>query len=332
MRITIKDIANTFNVHHSTVSRALNDDPRIKAETREKIRKYAAENGYQLNINALKLRGKIRNSIALIVPNVNHRFFSSIINHLTNLAYKNNFLLSIYQSNENLEVEKKILQKIIQQGIDGVIVSVSDKTKSGEHFRELNKRNIPIVFFDRVLYDVDASRVTTRNSEVFNLLISTFVGKNLKRIAHVSGPDHINVFHDRNLCYHNAIVAHQLEYNKQIIVMHDFNEKAGEEAAKELFSFEEKPDAIISTSFFLTMGIVKYLKANNIKIPDKVMVAGFGDRLFHSLLDASVISVEQPEEEMAKTSFHMLMRQMKALDNGPSDCYEEVVLANTLSL
>ena len=330
MRITIKDIAKRFNVHHSTVSRALKDDPRIKAETRDKIQRYAVENGYQLNINALKLRGKVRNSIALIVPNVNHRFFSNIINHLTNLAYKHNFLLSIYQSNENLEMEKSILDKIIQQGIDGVIVSVSDKTKSGNHFLELKKRNIPIVFFDRVLFDVDASRVTTKNSEVFHLLVNHFVAKNHKRIAHVSGPDHITVFHDRNLCYQNAIAAHQLKYKKQIIVMDDFNEKAGEEAAKELFSFEEKPDALISTSFFLTMGIIKYLNTNNINIPNEVMVAGFGDRLFHSILHSSLISIEQPEEEMANTAFQLLMDLMTALDTGSSDCYKEVVLANTL--
>ncbi len=311
MRITIKDIARRLNVHHSTVSRALRMDPRIRHETGEMIREFAAREGYHINLNALKLRGSLRNMIALIVPNINHRFFSNIINFLTDLANENNYVLSIYQSNENFERECSIIEKLIQQDVAGVIASVSDKTRSGEHFRALNRVRIPLVFFDRVLYDVNASRVTANNREIVESLVSELAVEGRKRIAHVTGPGHINVFGDRNLGYRNGVEKHGAGYVKQVIIDEEFSPESGKVAAREIFSGGVIPDAVISTSFLLSMGIISHLKEKGIKIPDEVVVAGFGDRLFNSLLHPDIISIEQPEEEMASAVFELLIDQME---------------------
>ena len=330
MRITIKDIAKRMNVHHSTVSRALRMDPRVKHETGEMIRKFAAAEGYHINLNALKLRGSLRNMIALIVPNINHRFFSNIINYLTDLAIENNYVLSIYQSNESFDQECSIIEKLIQQDVAGVIASVSDKTRSGEHFRELNRVRIPLVFFDRVLYDVSASRVTANNREIVESLVSDLIRRGRKRIAHVSGPDHINVFHDRNLGYKNGINKHGLGYKKQVIIEQEFNLESGKKAASELFAGESIPDAVISTSFFLSMGIISHIREKNLKIPDEVVVAGFGDKLFNSLLHPGIISVEQPEEKMASTAFQLLVDQMEFEGDPGSYEYKDIELKSTI--
>ena len=312
MRITIKDIAKKFDVHHSTVSRALRMDPRIKPETADKIRKYAKEKGYYLNLNALKLRGNIRNTIALIVPNINHRFFSNIINHLTDLAYQNNFVITIYQSNENYELECSFIERIIQQDVAGVIASISDKTVTGEHFKELMKMQIPLVFFDRVLNETGSSSVTTDNQEIMEQLIGLLITTGRKRIAHISGPDHINVFHDRNLGYHSAVRKHKLNYLKQIIIKDVFTINSGINAVMDLFSTKTNPDAIISTSFLLTMGIIRFLEENQIRIPEDVIVAGFGDNVYNPLVHPSIITIEQPEKEMASAAFKLLMEQLEA--------------------
>lgn len=310
MRITIKDIAKKLGVHHSTVSRALRFDARIKEETGNAIRDYANKNGYYLNVNALKFRGTLRNTIALIVPNISHRFFSNIVNLLTDLAYHNNYVISVYQSNESYEHECSFIKKIIQQDVAGVIASVSDKTTNGEHFRELMRMKIPLVFFDRILKDVGTSSVTTNNSEITAQLVSQLVSTGRKRIANISGPDHINVFHDRNFGYQKCIQDSKLAYNRQITIEGMFSLESGKDAAKKLYDSEIQPDAIISSSFLLTMGIVNFLREKNIRIPVDVAVAGFGDRLFNSLLHPDIISIEQPEEELASSAFNLLLDQI----------------------
>jgi len=312
MRITIKDIAKEFNIHHSTVSRALRNDPRIKSETAEKIRKFAKENGYYLNLNALQLRGSLRNTIALIVPNINHRFFSNIINYLTDLAYLNSYVISVYQSNENYDLERSFIKRIIQQNVAGVIVSITDKTFSGEYFKEFIKMNIPVVFFDRVLFDMDIPTVTTNNRGIMKQMVSELVRMGQKRIAHITGPGITNVFYERNKGYLDTIREHELKYMKQIVVTEEFNMDSGKKAAKELYSGKVHPDAIISTSFLLTAGIVRFLNEKNIKIPEDVCIAGFGDREFNSLVNPGIISIEQPEKEIALAAFGILLDQLNA--------------------
>lgn len=330
MRITIKDIARELNVHHSTVSRAMRLDPRIKAETGEIIRNYARENGYYANLNALRLRNSMRNVIALIVPNINHRFFSNIINCLAGLCYEKDYILSIYQSNENFDHECSFIKKLIQQDVAGVIASISDKTTSSDHFRELNKLNIPLVFFDRVLDDIKASRVTVNNREVVESLVVKLYRMGRSRIAHISGPDHISVFHNRNEGYLSGIRKISSDYAKCICIEEQFSPESGREASDELFSQETRPDAIISTSFFLTMGIVRYLNEINVKIPGEVIIAGFGDKMFNSLLNSDIISIDQPGKEMARVAFDLLLDQIEYKGETEKFNYQDIILKSTI--
>ncbi len=332
MRITIKDIAKELKVHHSTVSRALRMDTRIKAETGELIRNYASEHGYYANLNALRLRNSFRNVIALIVPNINHRFFSNIINYLADFCYEKDYVLSIYQSNENFDHERSFIEKLISQDVAGVIASVSDKTKTPDHFRELNKLNIPLVFFDRVLDDVRASRVTANNREVVESLVVKLCRMGRSRVANVSGPDDISVFHNRNLGYLNGLRIINSDYKKSICIEEQFSPESGRKAAVELFSNRVRPDAVISTSFFLTLGIVRYLNEINMKIPDEVIVAGFGDNLFNSLLNSDIISIDQPEKEMARTAFDLLLEQIEYNGKPENFNYKDIELKSTIIL
>lgn len=313
MRITIKDIARELNIHHSTVSRALRNDPRIKTHTKKKIQDYAKHHGYRQNIQALHFRGDGGNVIAMVTPNINHRFFSNIINHMTNLAYENNFVISVFQSNESVELERSIIDKIIQQNVAGVIASISNKTISGDHYQELVDLNIPLVFFDRILDDVKACRVINNNKEIVYQLMDHLLKSGKKRIAHLTGPGTTSVFRERSKGYYQAIEDHNVNYEKQIIFSDDFTMEAGRKVVKSLFNGHEKPpDAIISNSSFLTIGVIRQLNDLQINIPEDVAVAGFGDHSYNEMLHPQIISIEQPEEEMATTAFELLLNQLKS--------------------
>ena len=143
-RITIKDISRQLNIHHSTVSRALRNSSKVKKETKKQIVDYAKKHGYKVNMNALKLRGSVKNVIAVIVPNINHDFFANIISVITDMAYNKGYIVSIFQTNESLELEKKVLDSIIHNNIAGVIASVSMQTTAPDHYEVLKKIQYPI--------------------------------------------------------------------------------------------------------------------------------------------------------------------------------------------
>ena len=305
-RITIKDIARELNVHHSTVSRALRNDPRVNEKTHDLVLEYAKEHEYQTNMNAVQLRGSSKNTIALIVPNINHNFFSDIVSQLTNIAYKKGYILSVFQSNENYEHEVGIVNTIIKQNYAGVIASISKDTTNSNHFKLLNSYGIPLVFFDRVCDDIITPKVLVNNYQITFEATEYLINKGYKRIAHVTGPTHINVFNDRQNGYNDALIKHGLTYSRKISFDEEFTVELGEKCLADLLKDVEKPDALISSSIHLTMGIVIYCRKMNIRIPQDLAIIGFGNHLNSLIMQPQLTSIYQSETSIAEIAFNLL--------------------------
>jgi LacI family transcriptional regulator len=305
-RITIKDIAKELNVHHSTVSRALRNDPRVNEKTHDLVIEYAKQHEYQTNMNAVQLRGSSKNTIALIVPNINHNFFSDIVSQLTNIAYKKGYILSVFQSNEDYEHEVGIVNTIIKQNYAGVIASISKDTTNSKHFKLLNSYGIPLVFFDRVCDDIITPKVLVNNYQITFEATEYLIDKGYKRIAHVTGPIHINVFNDRQNGYNDALIKHSMTYSRKISYNDEFTFELGEKCLTDLLMDIEKPDAIISSSILLTMGIVVLCRKLNIRIPQDLAIIGFGNHLNSLIMQPQLTSIYQSETSIAEISFLLL--------------------------
>jgi len=309
-RITIKDIAKGLNIHHSTVSRALRNDPRVNENTRDAVLAYANEHDYQINMNAAQLRGKTNNAIALIVPNINHTFFSDIISQLTNLAYKKGYVISVFQTNEKYQQEKEIINTIIQHNFAGVIVSIAKDTVNSNHFAVLKKFGIPLVFFDRVCEDIPMPKVLVNNSEITSEAVECLLRKGYKRIVHLTGTQDINVFRDREKGYQAALEKNKVEYRVSKIIFDDFSIEIGKDIFSQLWNSSEKPDAIISSSVHLTMGVILQSRVYGINIPGELGVITFGTLLSSEIIQPQITSIEQPENEIAEIAFELLEKMI----------------------
>jgi LacI family transcriptional regulator len=314
-RITIKDIAKALNMHHSTVSRALRGEVAVNEKTRNSVLEYAKTHGYQINMSALHLRGGVKNMIAVLVPNIHHSFFSNIVSVITNLAYQQGYVVSVFQSNENYEQEKEVIKTLIRNNVAGVIASVSMETVDSEHFRKLKNYRIPLVLFDRVCPDVNVSKVTVNNFEVLGDAVDILVRKGYKRIAHISGTDSINVFRDRQAGYLAGIKRHKLDYQRVMIIDTDFTIEEGRKIAEKLFNEEVKPDALICDSHFLTLGVILKINELGLKMPEEIGLAGFGDNPYVDLFNANVISIIQPDDAIARAAFDLILKKIENSDD-----------------
>jgi LacI family transcriptional regulator len=309
-RITIKDIARELNIHHSTVSRALRKDPRVKEKTREIVLAYAQEHEYQTNMNAVQLRGTSNNAIALIVPNINHNFFSDIVSKLTNLAYDKGYVISVFQTNEKYELEKEIVNTIIQHNFAGVIVSIANDTKNSNHFRLLEKFGIPLVFFDRVCEDISSPKVLVNNREITFQATEHLINKGYKRIVHITGDTDINVFRDRQKGYLEALEKYAMDYRNPMVIKNEFTTVLGKNLLTSLLVSDLKPDAIISSSIYLTMGILLKCREMKLNVPADLGIITFGTLLSTEIITPQITSIEQPETEIAELSFELLEKQI----------------------
>lgn len=159
-QVTLNDIAKRLNLSRVTVSKVLRGHPDISRETAKKVKRVAEEMGYTPNFAARNLSSRKSNTIGVVVPKIAHFFFSSVIESIYDTAFLNNYDIALTVSQEDSEREKKHIETLLAMRVDGLIVSISQKTRDKSIFRKVLSRGVPLVFMDRVLEIRDTSQVT----------------------------------------------------------------------------------------------------------------------------------------------------------------------------
>ena len=162
-QVTIKDLARHLNISVATVSRAMRDMPEIKAETRDAVLKLAKEWDYQPNILATNLVKSRTKTIGVIVPDLAYHFFASVIKGIEEEAFARGYSLLLTQTSELYERELTNVQNLSRGQVEGFIISLSQETTDYEHLKRLQRKGIPLVFFDRDADEIDVPKVMVDN-------------------------------------------------------------------------------------------------------------------------------------------------------------------------
>lgn len=309
--ISIYDIAKVLNVSASTVSRALQDHPRISLEVRKMVQKKAQEMNYKPNRMAVNLKLGKCNTIGVIVPNINRNFFSSVIDGVEEEAYKAGYDVLICQSQESYEKEKKILNSLSQGKVDGVIASLASGTKVYDHYNSLENYGIPLVLFDRASEQVEAAgRVTVDDYRGACMVVEHLIKEGKKRIFHFAGFQHVSVWYDRHRGYQDTMKAYGITPEADWVTVGDITQENGRLLAEKIIAMEHKPDAVFCTSDFVALGLMLELMKNGVKVPGDIAICGFANEPIDSLVVPSLSSVDQFSKKIGQQAALMLLAQM----------------------
>lgn len=304
--ITIKDIAKELNMHHTTVSMALRNKKGIKEETRTKIWEKARQLGYRTNLLAQSFRNKRSQSIGILVPNIHHHFFSRFISEISELANNNGYSVMVFQSNEKREIELQNLEALADHRAAGIIASVSIETTDASHFHFLQQENIPLVFFDRVPAQFQAPAVSTDNFQGAFDAVSLLASSGRKKIAFITGHSHINVYHDRLQGYLAALRQFGLPIREELLIQGGFQMEDGMSGAEKLLQLSDKPNAILAVGDDVAIGAIKFLKNNQVRIPEDIAVIGFDNDPMGIAIEPELTTVNQPLKLIAQRAFDLL--------------------------
>ena len=191
--ITIKDIARALGLSTSTVSRALRDSYQISPETKKLVLDYAKKINYSPNPIALSLKEKRSRSIGVIVCEIANSFFSQAINGIESIAYDRGYNVIITQSHESYEREVNDLQFLASRSIDGLLVSVSSETKDFSHLLELQNKGLPIVFFDRIVENIETHKVVVNNFKGSYDATAHLIKNGHRKIAHLTNSESLSI-------------------------------------------------------------------------------------------------------------------------------------------
>jgi LacI family transcriptional regulator len=308
--ITIHDLAKALNLNASTVSRALNDHPKISSETKKIVRKLADELNYRPNALASSLRKGSANTVGLVVPRVNRNFFASAIEGIEAVLNKAGYHLIIVQSNESLVKEKECINSLLNARVDGIIISISSETSDLSHLITVQDKKVPLIFFDRIPLNIEAGKVKLNDYMGAYKATEYLINNGYKRIAHLEGPRHLQMYAERKRGYMAALNNYGIQCDDTMIIENCLTQEKGYEAAAKLTSMESAPDAIFSASDYSALGALMFLKENGFNIPGDVAVFGFSNEPFTKLMDPPLSSIEQFPYKMGEAAAQLFLDEI----------------------
>jgi len=308
--LTLKDLAQKLGLSTSTVSRALQNNPAISDDTRLRVNKLAKKIGYYPDALAKSLKNKKSYTIGVIVPEISHFFFSSVIDGIEDVTYKDGYTIMVTKSNEDFEREVLNLESLISNRVAGVIASISQNTKTGKHFYNIINRGIPLVLFDRVLDDLDVHKIVGDDFEKVYEMVNHLIDSGYQNIAYLAGPSHLNITMNRVDGYKKALIDNNIELMDGLIMNVNLNENDGFEGAKTLIREFPKIDAICCVNDPVALGVYKYLNKVGIKIPDKVGVTGFSNNPSSEIINPTMTTVDQQGYQMGKKAAEILLQKI----------------------
>jgi len=310
-QVTIKDIARELGVSPSTVSRALKDHPDISPATRHQVKELVEKLKYKPNAVALSLRSRRSYIIAVVVPEIVHYFFSSVISGIEDVAIDAGYNVMIFQSNEKYEREVHIAQLLASNQVDGVLVSISKTTKNFSHLRELINDGLPLVFFDRACEEIEADKVVVDDFiGAFNA-VEHLIKTGCRRIAHFGAPQHLQIGYQRKRGYISALEKHRIEPDEALMVKCDTHDEALK-LTPEIMRLDNPPDAIFAVNDLTAAGALKALKQMRFRIPEDVSIIGFTNGMVATVTDPGMSSVDQHASDLGKTAMEMLLNRIDA--------------------
>lgn len=308
-QITIKDIARILGISPSTVSRALKDHPDINVDTKKAVNELAIKLKYRPNAVALSLKNSRSNTIGVIIPEIVHYFFSSVISGIDDVASEKGYTVIICQSNESYDREVANARTLLSHRVDGILVSISKETHTFDHLIDLQEGGIPLVFFDRIAPEVNADLVIIDDLEASYKATRHMIENGRKRIAHFAGPQSLLIGRDRLQGYLNALTEAGLPIDNRLIIEADDFEKARNAVVK-LIDAGTVPDGIFAVNDLTAIGAMQTLQKKGYKIPDDISIVGFSDGRFSGITDPNLTSVDQHGYEMGTTAAEILFKRI----------------------
>jgi LacI family transcriptional regulator len=310
-KITIYDIAKKLNITAATVSRALNNNPKISEKTRKLVIETAAEMNYKQNKLALALKSGKSNNVGVIVPHIDRNFFASTIRGIEEELYPHGYQVIICQTHDIESKETEKINTLLNAQVDGILMSISNVTIEIDHIiNRVIQKNVPLIFFDRKKNIDGVSSVTINDFEGGYKATQHLIDQGCKRIAHLAGDRSFEIYKDRCSGYKKALIDNGIEFDEKYVVPTKSEVEDGKLAVKKLLKMKNPPDAIFSSSDFVALGAIQELKEQGIKIPEDFCVVGFSNEPFTKFMELSISSVDQSPLEMGKMAAKVFLEQV----------------------
>ncbi|MQP52677.1 MULTISPECIES: LacI family DNA-binding transcriptional regulator [unclassified Flavobacterium] len=330
-KVTLKQIAKELDVSISTVSKSLRDSHEISEDTRLKVQAFAKLYNYKPNNIALSLKNKKTKTIGIIIPEIVHHFFATVISGIEQVANENGYNVIVCLSDESFDKEVINMELLANGSTDGFIMSLSKETqqkKDFHHIQEIISQGMPVVMFDRVTNDVFCDKVIIDDQEAAFNAVQFFIDSGFKKIGLITTVDYVSVGKLRTDGYKKALLSNGISVNEDLIVKIEDIDNCSVKIENLIKNI--KCDAIFAVNELFAVTAIKIATKNNLKVPDDISVIGFTDGIISQFSTPSISTVSQNGIKMGRKSAQMLIDRLELEDEEDEHYKTELIDTNLI--
>ena len=310
--MTIKDIAKLAGVSVATVSRVLNNDPKVGDASLKKVLKIIKENNYIPNNAGRNLRKSKSEMILVLLPTLSNPFYSKILRGIEERAAELGYGVLLSVTHIDLDLEKKYLKILQTKQADGAI-SLFSMLSAGE-LNDISSK-LPFVQCCEYTQGAKLSHVSIDNYKAAYAATEYFIRNGHEKIGMISGRFYKSSEADRERGYKDALLDHGIEYDESYIVKSDYKPTTGKLLCERLLNMTPAPTAILAVSDMLAIGALRHLKERGLRAGDDIEVIGFDNASITKVYDPTVSTVAQPRYELGRIAVDLLIEKIDDINS-----------------
>jgi LacI family transcriptional regulator len=311
-KVTLKQIAKELDVSISTVSKSLRDSPEISEDTRLKVQAFAKLYNYKPNLIALSLKNRKTKTIGIIIPEIVHHFFATVISGIEHVANEKGYNVIVTLSDESFDKEVINMEMLANGSIDGFIMSLSKETqfrRDFHHIIEVINQGMPVVMFDRVTNDISCDKVIIDDNLAAYEAVQKLIEAGFKNIALITTVDYVSVGKLRTDGYIKALKTNNRAIDPDLTLKIEDIDNCTDQI--EQLIRNNKIDAIFAVNELFAVTAIKEAKAQGINVPEEMAIIGFTDGIISKYSSPSITTVGQNGIKMGNKAAQMLIDRLE---------------------
>lgn len=311
MAATIKEIAQRANVSIATVSRSLNNGPRVKKETRRLVMKIAKEMNYNPNLLARNFVKKRTSTIGLVMPDLVDEFFTEIIRGVDEVAFSQGYHMMVANTHSSRSMIESIMGFMGNGLVDGVILMAPTLDDSAKEVLKNSRTPLVLIGDKSGLEHLDAIEIDNYQG-AYDMTRYLAVKKGYRKIAHITGPPQNTDALSRLNGYKCALEDNCIDVDSKLIIGGDFTIRGGEMACRKLLSGKNRPEVIFAANDMMAIGCYNVITRRKMRIPEDIAVTGFDNIFVSGFLSPRLTTVDVPISELGRSAASILLSKVSS--------------------
>jgi LacI family transcriptional regulator len=306
------DVAEVAGVSLKTVSRVVNEERGVRAETADRVREAVSVLGYRANDTARNLRrGRRPATIGLVIEDIRNPFYASIARAVEELARMQGHVVVIANSDEDPDAERKSVATLLERQVSGLLLVPAGRDH--HYLVDEVRRGTSVVFMDRPARGVRADEVLIDNVGGARRATKHLLEHGHRRIGVVGDPPTVYTVGERVRGFRQAMESEDFTVDESLLRLGGRDAAQAETATCDLLSLDRPPTAILATNNRASLGALRALRGRQ----PHVALVGFDDFELADMLPVPVTVVKHDPAEMGRTGARLLFARLSGDERPP---------------